>query len=75
MPRALLIDLEPGVLDSIRASGTLGRLFSPDSYISAMNGAGNNWAKGYYTEGSELIEPILDQARKQAEACEALLGF
>jgi len=60
VPRALLIDLEPGVLDSIKASQHLGKFFSPDSYIHAQNGAGNNWAKGYYSEGSELVEPILD---------------
>jgi tubulin beta len=53
----------------------MGRFFSPDSFIHAQNGAGNNWAKGYYSEGSELVEPILDQVRKHAEACEALNGF
>ena len=56
VPRALLIDLEPGVLDSIQSqSSALSHLFNPDSFISGMNGAGNNWAKGFYSEGSEYI--------------------
>ena len=41
----------------------------------AQGGAGNNWAKGYYTEGAELIDPILDIARGQAERADTLQGF
>ena len=55
-----MVDLEPGVLESIQASEQLGRFFSPDSFIAGQNGAGNNWAKGFYSEGSDLIENILD---------------
>uniref|UniRef100_A0A8C9JDL3 Tubulin/FtsZ GTPase domain-containing protein n=1 Tax=Panthera tigris altaica TaxID=74533 RepID=A0A8C9JDL3_PANTA len=32
VPRALLVDLEPGTMDSIR-SGQLGALFHPDGFI------------------------------------------
>ena len=31
------------------------------------SGAGNNWAKGHYTEGAELIDSVLDVVRKEAE--------
>lgn len=40
-----------------------------------FNGAGNNFAKGFYTEGAELIESVLDQVRKEAESCESMQGF
>ena len=50
IPRAVLTDLEPGTMDSVRA-GTFGALFRPDNYIYGQSGAGNNWAKGHYTEG------------------------
>jgi tubulin beta len=53
----------------------MGRLFHPDGFVGAQNGAGNNWAKGYYSEGSELIEQVMDQIRKETEVCEALQGF
>lgn len=38
----------------------MGAFFNPDHYVGAQNGAGNNWAKGYFTDGAEIIEEILD---------------
>eukprot|EP00435_Cladocopium_sp_Y103_P038162 s12_g10.t1 len=35
----------------------------------------NNWAKGHYTEGAELIDSVLDVVRKEAEGCDCLQGF
>ncbi|KAG9010258.1 Tubulin beta-2 chain [Tulasnella sp. JGI-2019a] len=74
VPRSLQIDLESGVCNRIR-SGPLGHLFRPDTYIHGESGAGNNWAKGYYTEGAELVDQILDALRRQIEGCDALQGF
>ncbi|KJE92575.1 tubulin beta-2 chain [Capsaspora owczarzaki ATCC 30864] len=74
VPRAVLVDLEPGTMDAIRG-GPLGQLFRPDNFVFGQSGAGNNWAKGHYTEGAELIEPILDVVRKEAEGCDSLQGF
>merc|ERR1712151_1234265 len=37
--------------------------------------AGNNWAKGHYTEGAELSDSVLDVVRKEAESCDCLQGF
>ena len=53
VPRAVLVDLEPGTMDAIRAS-PMGSLFRPDNFVFGQSGAGNNWAKGHYTEGAEL---------------------
>ena len=53
VPRAVLVDLEPGTMDSIRSSA-LGNMFRPDNFVFGQSGAGNNWAKGHYTEGAEL---------------------
>lgn len=36
---------------------------------------GNNWAKGHYTEGAELVESVLDVVRKESESCDSLQGF
>lgn len=35
---------------------------------------GNNWAKGHYTEGAELVESVMDVVRKEAEGCDCLQG-
>ncbi|XWS49940.1 hypothetical protein CRYUN_Cryun12cG0045700 [Craigia yunnanensis] len=74
VPRAALMDLEPGTMDSLR-TGTYGQLFRPDNFVFGQNGAGNNWAKGHYTEGAELIDSVLDVVRKEAENCDCLQGF
>ncbi|MCP9265006.1 beta-tubulin [Dirofilaria immitis] len=74
VPRAILVDLEPGTMDSVRA-GCFGQLFRPDNYVFGQSGAGNNWAKGHYTEGAELVDSVLDVIRKEAEACDCLQGF
>ena len=74
MPRAILVDLEPGTMDSVR-SGPFGQIFRPDNFVFGQSGAGNNWAKGHYTEGAELVDSVLDVVRKEAESCDCLQGF
>lgn len=73
VPRAVLMDLEPGTMDSLR-TGPYGQIFRPDNFVFGQNGAGNNWAKGHYTEGAELIDSVLDVVRKEAENCDCLQG-
>ncbi|XP_074245530.1 tubulin beta-8 chain-like isoform X2 [Saimiri boliviensis] len=41
--RAVLVDLEPGTMDSVR-SGPFGQIFRPDNFIFGQCGAGNNWS-------------------------------
>jgi len=74
VPRAILVDLEPGVMEVVK-NGTYGKLFRPDNFVYASNGAGNNWAKGHYTEGAELVDNVLDVLRKEAEQVDCLQGF
>lgn len=74
VPRSVLVDLEPGTMDAIRA-GPFGKIFRPDNIVYAGSGAGNNWAKGHFTEGADLLESVLDVVRKEAEGCDCLQGF
>ncbi|XP_072908195.1 tubulin beta chain-like isoform X1 [Hemitrygon akajei] len=74
VPRAILVDLEPGTMDSVR-SGPFGQIFRPDNFVFGRSGASNNWAKGHYTEGAELADSIMDVVRKEAEGCDCLQGF
>ncbi|XP_031511354.1 tubulin beta-1 chain-like [Papio anubis] len=61
---------EPGVLDSV----PLGRIFRPDNFIFGQSGAANNWAKAQpTTEGTELVESVMDVARKEAKSYCVLL--
>mmetsp|Transcript_85303 Transcript_85303/g.160656 ORF Transcript_85303/g.160656 Transcript_85303/m.160656 type:complete len:450 (-) Transcript_85303:25-1374(-) len=74
VPRAVLLDLERPTIDALRA-GTHAALFRSDSIICGEGGGGNNFAKGYYAEGAELVDAVLDIVRKEAEAAESLQGF
>merc|ERR1739848_403959 len=74
VPRAILVDLEPGTMDSVR-SRPYGGIFRPDNFVFGQTGAGNNWDKGHYTEGAELIDSVLDVVRKESESCDCLQGF
>ncbi|MBA0762072.1 hypothetical protein Gotri_024625 [Gossypium trilobum] len=49
--------------------------FVPRAVLMDLEPAGNNWAKGHYTEGAELIDSVLDVVRKESENCDCLQGF
>ncbi|XP_067868876.1 tubulin beta chain-like isoform X6 [Heterodontus francisci] len=66
VPRAILVDLEPSTMDSVR-SGPYGHLFRPDNFVFGRSGASNNWAKGHYTEGAELADSVMDVVRKEVD--------
>merc|ERR1711978_1678 len=74
IPRGVLVDLEPGTMDVIKAS-PIGPVFKPDNMVFGNNGAGNNWAKGHYTEGAELVDSVLDRIRQEIEQCDSPQGF
>ncbi|XP_040855771.1 tubulin alpha-1C chain-like [Ochotona curzoniae] len=74
VPRAVFADLEPTVIDEVR-TGTYRQLFHPEQLITGKEDAANNYARGYYTVGREIIEPVQEQIRKLAEQCSGLQGF
>lgn len=74
VPRAILVDLEPGTMDVAR-SGAVGELFRPDNFVHAQSGAGNNWAKGHYTEGAEMVDSVIEVVRRESETCDCLQGL
>lgn len=92
VPRAVLVDLEPGTMDSVR-SGPYGQvmkwprlldesrtlillsifqIFRPDNFVFGQSGAGNNWAKGHYTEGNILA---YDRQTRRPSRCQCFFGF
>lgn len=52
-----------------------GQIFRPDNFVFGQSGAGDNWGKGHYTKGAELIDSVLDAVRKEAENCDCLQGY
>lgn len=49
--------------DEIR-TGTYRSLFHPEQLISGKEDAANNYARGHYTIGKEIIDPVIDRTRK-----------
>ncbi|XP_040848456.1 tubulin alpha-1C chain-like [Ochotona curzoniae] len=74
VPRAVFADLEPTVIDEVR-TGTYRQLFHPEQLINGKEDAANNYARGYYTVGREIIESVQERIRKLAEQCSGLQGF
>merc|ERR1719461_529866 len=74
VPRAVMADLEPTVCDSIR-SGTYRSLYHPESIINGKEDAANNYARGHYTIGKDIIDLCLDRIRRLADNCTGLQGF
>ena len=74
MLNAILMDLEPGTMDSIRA-GPPRWLFKPGNFVFGQTGADNNWAKERCSKGAELIDSVLDVVRKEADDRDCLQGF
>merc|ERR1712137_71665 len=74
VPRAVFLDLEPTVIDEVR-TGTYRQLFHPEQLISGKEDAANNYARGHYTVGKEIVDLAMDKIRKLADQCTGLQGF
>jgi len=74
VPRCVFLDLEPTAVDEVR-TGTYRSLFHPEQLISGKEDAANNYARGHYTVGKEVVDLCLDRVRKLADNCTGLQGF
>ena len=74
IPRAVFVDLEPTVIDEVR-TGTYRQLFKPENLITGKEDAANNYARGHYTIGKELIDVTVDKVRRVADQSSGLQGF
>ena len=60
------------MVDEVR-TGTYRQLFHPEQLISGKEDAANNFARGHYTIGKEIVDLVLDRIRKLADNCTGLL--
>lgn len=75
IPRAVLLDLEPRVINSILNS-PYAKLYNPENVFLSKHGggAGNNWASGY-SQGQKLQEEVFDIIDREADGSDSLEGF
>jgi len=74
VPRTVFVDLEPTVVDEVR-TGAYRQLFHPEQLITGKEDASNNFARGHYTVGKEIIDLTIDRIRMLADNCSGLQGF
>eukprot|EP00494_Astrolonche_serrata_P006779 UN06804 len=74
VPRSIFVDLEPSVIDEVR-NGTYRQLFHPQQLISGKEDAANNYARGHYTIGKDIVDNVLDRVRRLSDNCKGLQGF
>ncbi|KAI9199519.1 Tubulin/FtsZ, GTPase domain-containing protein [Polychytrium aggregatum] len=75
IPRAILLDLEPRVINTILQS-PYANLYNPENIFMSQEGggAGNNWASGY-SNGEKIHEEIIDMLDREADGSDSLEGF
>jgi len=75
IPRSVLLDLEPRVINNIMSS-EYKKLYNPENVYLAKDGggAGNNWASGY-SQGAKLYEEVFDIIDREADGSDSLEGF
>lgn len=75
IPRAVLLDLEPRVIDTIMAS-PYANLYNPENIYTSKHGggAGNNWGSGH-SQAEKLHEDIFDIIDREADGSDSLEGF
>ena len=75
VPRALLMDLEPRVINAIQQSA-FADLYNPENVFLSKDGggAGNNWARGY-AQAESVQEEIFEMIDREADNSDSLEGF
>ncbi|RLN93864.1 hypothetical protein BBJ28_00002391 [Nothophytophthora sp. Chile5] len=75
IPRALLMDLEPRVINAISTSG-FRNLYNPENFFVSKEGggAGNNWASGY-NQGEQHHDQLMEMIDREADGSDSLEGF
>jgi len=74
VPRNLFIDLEASCIAQIKKSA-MGKQFLDERYIFGKEDAANNFARGHYTVGKELMDLVNGKVKQIVEACDNLQGF
>lgn len=62
------------IADEIR-TGTYKELYNPQHLVTGKEDAANNYARGHYSIGSDMINVVMDRMQKMVDACESLQGF
>jgi len=74
VPRNITVDLEPSVVDDVR-TGPYAQMFHPEFLLNGKEDAANNFARGHYTVGKEILDQVNDRLRKLVDNSQNVQGF
>jgi len=74
VPRNIAVDLEPTVVDDVR-TGPYAQMFHPEFLLNGKEDAANNFARGHYTVGKEILDQVNDRLRKLVDNSQNVQGF
>jgi len=74
VPRNITVDLEPTVVDDVR-TGPYAQMFHPEFLLNGKEDAANNFARGHYTVGKEILDQVNDRLRKLVDNSQNVQGF
>ncbi|XP_022208846.1 probable tubulin beta chain CG32396 [Drosophila obscura] len=70
--RSIVIDTEASTIQRLHTSS---QLYRPENFVAGSESAGNNFARGYHTDGAEILQQVLDNTRREVESVDSLQGF
>ncbi|ETO23785.1 tubulin alpha chain, partial [Reticulomyxa filosa] len=68
------VDLEPNVIDDVK-NGPFAAIFNHEFLVHGKEDAANNFARGHYTIGKQIIDKVNDRLRKLVDSCDNVMGF
>jgi len=74
VPRNVYVDLEQSVIDDVK-TGAYSPMFANDFLIAGKEDAANNFARGHYTIGKEMVDQVNEAVRKLADNSTNVQGF
>lgn len=70
--RSIVIDTEASTIQRLKGST---QLYRPENFVPGSESAGNNFARGYHTDGADILDQVLDNTRREVENVDSLQGF
>merc|ERR1711964_902313 len=74
VPRNTYVDLEQSVIDDVK-TGAYSPMFANDFLIAGKEDAANNFARGHYTIGKEMVDQVNEAVRQLADNSTNVQGF
>ncbi|XP_019882330.1 tubulin beta chain-like [Camponotus floridanus] len=74
VPRAILIPFDCKTMHEV-LGGYYDSPFNLDNVVCSKARTNNNWAKGYYSEGADVLKKASQIVRTEVEACDSIQGI